>query len=178
MANQRRPHPREPLDDRLFAPLLADIERDGYTLVSSPGGKGPTKPPFVSTVGLLATYDHPEFLVVGSDDRDLCEVIVCELAERVGGGAGFDGSSKAVLDGIEFTFVEAYPRHLETLTGVSSLIMAQYLRRSIPLRGLQVVLPDRYFCACHARVRYWLDDPRPLLPHRRSRRRGTAPRPA
>ncbi len=178
MANHRRPRPREPLDDRLFAPLLADIERDDYTLVSSPGGQGPTKPPFVSTVGLLATYDHPELLVVGSDDRDLCEVIVCGLAAQVQGGARFDGSSKATLDGIEFTFVEAHPRHLESLTGVSSLILAQYLRRSIPLRGLQVVLPDGYFCACHAHLRYWLDDPRPLLPHRRSGRRRTVPRPA
>ncbi|HMQ27363.1 MAG TPA: hypothetical protein PKA98_15335 [Acidimicrobiales bacterium] len=35
--------------------------------------------------------------------------------------------------------------------------------------ALQVVVPDRYFCACHARRKYWLDDPRPLVARPRSK---------
>ena len=72
---------------------------------------------------------------------------------------------------LAFTFVDVHPKHLDKLLPLHPRIPASSARRPPPLRALQVVLPDRYFCPCHAQVRYWLNDPRPLLPHRRSRRR-------
>lgn len=34
--------------------------------------------------------------------------------------------------------------------------------------ALQVVVPDRFFYACHARRTFWIDDPRPLVTRPRS----------
>lgn len=151
--------------------MLSDIERDGWTVASSPGGKGPSNPPYVVTVGLPVTYDHPELIVLGTGTEELHHAITEGLGEQIADGARFDPSSTATLVGVDFTFVEVHPKHLEKLLPLHPLILASYARRPPPLRALQVVLPDGYFCACHAEVRYWLDDPRPLLPHRRSRRR-------
>lgn len=176
---KKPPHRRDARHDALFDSMLADIERDGWTLASSPGRAGTPKPSCVVTVGLPVTYDHPELVVLGTDNEDLHDAIITGLAEQIEEGARFDASSKATIDGVAFTFVEVHPKHLEALLPLHPLILASYARRPPPLRALQVVLPDGYFCACHARVRYWLDDPRPLLPHRRSkRRRPTPPGPA
>lgn len=165
------PRRRDARHDALFDSLLSDIERDGWTVASSPGGKGPSRPPYVVTVGLPVTYDHPELIVLGTDDEDLHRAITAGLVEQIIDGARFDQSSKATVAGVAFTFVDVHPKHLEKLLPLHPLILASYTRRPPPLRALQVILPDRYFCACHAQVRYWLDDPRPLMPHRRSRRR-------
>ena len=164
------PHRRDGRHDALFDALLGDIERDGFTLASSPGGKGPSDPSYVVTVGLPVTYDHPELIVLGSDE-DLHHAVIEGVVEQIVGGARFEASSTATLAGIDFTFVDVHPKHLDKLLPMHPLILASYARRPPPLRALQVVLPDRYFCKCHAQVRYWLDDPRQLVPHRRSKRR-------
>ncbi len=122
-------------------------------------------------MGLPVTYDHPELVVLGTDDEDLHHAITAGLVEQIVDGARFDPSSTATLAGIAFTFVDVHPKHLDKLLPLHPRIPASSARRPPPLRALQVVLPDRYFCPCHAQVRYWLNDPRPLLPHRRSRRR-------
>lgn len=164
------PRRRDGRPDALFDSLLNDIERDGWTVASSPGGKGPSNPPYVATVGLPVTYDHPELIIPGSEE-DLHHAVIEGVGEQIAGGARFDAASTATIAGIDFTFVDVHPKHLDTLLPTHPLILASYARRPPPLRALQVVLPDRYFCACHAQVRYWLDDPRPLVPHRRSKRR-------
>lgn len=164
------PHRRADRHDALFDALLTDIERDGFTLASSPGGKGPSNPPYLVTVGLPVTYDHPELIVVGSEE-DLHHAVIEGLVEQIVDGVRFDAASTATLSGIDFTFVDVHPKHLEELFPLHPLILGSYTRRPATLQALQVVLPDRYFCTCHAQVRYWLDDPRPLMPHRRSKRR-------
>lgn len=165
------PRRRDGRPDALFDSLLDDIERDGFTLASSPGGKGPSNPPYVATVGLPVTYDHPELVVLGTDDEDLHRAILEGVVEQIVDGARFEASSTATIAGIDFSFVDVHEKHLDELLPLHPLILASYARQPPPLRALQVVLPDRYFCACHAQVRYWLDDPRPLVPHRRSKRR-------
>lgn len=55
------------------------------TLASSSGRTGSTKPLYVVTVGLPVTYDHPELVVLGTDNEDLHHAIVTGLGEQIAG---------------------------------------------------------------------------------------------
>jgi len=131
--------------------------------------RGPGRPSFAATLGLAHIYDHPELVVVGAS-RELSVAILAGLSDEVRvDEARYGPWSRPSLEGVRFDLIEVLPAHFEHLLD----FWVDYGRARSPAAldcgALQVVVPDRYFCACHARRKYWLDDPRPLVARPRSK---------
>lgn len=145
----------------------ADIERQGCSFLTvEERGRG--RPPFAATLGLAHTYSHPEIVVVGAS-HDLMVAIVTGLSDMVRvDDIRLTHWSRPRLEGAGFQLLDVHPTHFETLMGFWVAYASERGLRTAQPGALQAVIPDRYFCAQHARVKYWLDDPRPLAPRPRT----------
>jgi len=109
--HESRPTPWEIRDAEAFAaPLRAEIARLGWTVVGS-RAEG-RRPSWLYTVGLLSTYDHPEFIAVGQDDL-ASQVLLALLAMRVADGERFSHESLVEVEGSQFELGWVHPRHFD-----------------------------------------------------------------
>lgn len=132
--------------------------------------RGPGLPSFAATLGLAHSYDHPELVVVGVE-RELAVALVAGFADQVRcDEARFSPWSRPALESIRFDLAEVLPTHFEALMAFWVEYGTARQCHGPELGALQVVVPDRYFCACHARLKYWLDDPRSLVRRPRSKK--------
>jgi Domain of unknown function (DUF4262) len=83
MAPQRRPIAKSPADRK----LLREIEKDGWTLMYITGN--PASADFGFTIGLFASYQHPEIVAVGLNP-DSTRWLLNRIAEQVRAGRHFD----------------------------------------------------------------------------------------
>lgn len=131
--------------------------------------RGPGLPAFAATLGLALVYDQPELVVVGAS-TDLAVAILAGLSDEVRvDDARFGPWSRPTLEGIRFDLLEVLPAHFNHLMAFWVEYGHERSDSALDHGALQVVVPDRYFCACHARRKYWLDDPRSLVARPRSK---------
>jgi hypothetical protein len=86
----------------LFRETRSGIETDGFTMVAvGDGNRG-----WAYTIGLLATFGHPELVVTGgSGDFDIIENIISHVVHDIRGGGAFDENSPDVMyHGVPFRF--------------------------------------------------------------------------
>jgi hypothetical protein len=129
--------------------------------------RGRGQPGFVATLGLTQNYDHPELVVLGCS-TELGVALLALLSDAVRcDGQRFTHWSRPQLEGMRFQLVGVLPQHFEALLEFWCTWADEHHHGPGARRALQIVVPDRYFCAQHARLKYWLDDPRPLVPRPR-----------
>lgn len=154
--------------------LEREIDYQGCSFLTV-AERGRGRPGFAATLGLAQNYGHPELVVVGSS-TELSVAILAGLSDAVRcDDQRFSHWSRPQLEGIRFQLVGVQPCHFEALMDFWCAWADEHHHGPEVRRALQVVVPDRYFCATHARLKYWLDDPRPLverprLPSHRQRR--------
>lgn len=154
--------------------LEREISYQGCSILAV-AERGRGQPAFVATLGLAENFDHPELVVVGCE-VDLGVALVALLSDAVRcDGQRFTHWSRPHLEGIRFQLLDVHPQHFEALLDFWCAWADQHQHGADARRALQIVVPDRYLCAQHARLKYWLDDPRPLvqrprLPSHRQRR--------
>lgn len=167
MTDDTDPSRRLELVDDLTV-LDREIWRRGCSILTVEK-RGPGLPAFAATLGLSHIYDHPELVVVGAS-TDLAVAILAALSDDVRvDDARYGPWSRPAIEGIRFDLVEVLPAHFEHLMAFWVAYGHQRSEAALTHGALQVVVPDRYFCACHARRKYWLDDPRPLAARPRSK---------
>lgn len=150
-----------------LAEIDADIARWGCSFLTvEERGRG--RPAFAATLGLAHTYGHPELVVVGAN-RELHVAILTGLSDMVRvDDVRLSHWSRPRLEAIPFQLLDVHPTHFETLMEFWPAFASERGLRTADPAALQAVIPDRYFCAHHAKRKYWLDDPRPLVERPRS----------
>lgn len=132
-------------DDVLFN-LHGHVLRRGWAL-QAVFGKPPDGPGWVYSIGLAATFDHPELVFVGMD-LEVGASVINELGELIRSGSQFDDGDEVELPGGTVTFAEIHPVHIERGLVASWVNYYGSLGRGLPpVCFLQVVLPERG-CSC------------------------------
>jgi len=108
---------------------------------------------FSYTIGLVENFGHPELVVVDVDRR-YQQGLINELAEGVAanGRLALDRPSTRGV-----SCVGVHPNHLHG--DYFGMWAARYGELPQPGQVLQVLLPDRFYCECHAPVVRRLDQP-------------------
>ena len=129
-----------------------EIESVGWSLTSVDGGPGGTS--WTYTVGLTLSFGHPELVVTGVR-HDMAGGLLDLLSELVSEGDRFDDATEFDVGRGSLRFVSVHPAQLKP---TFANWVRYYDARTPPpeLRGLQVVVPDDWFCGDHP-------DPQPLL---------------
>jgi hypothetical protein len=123
--------------DGIERKLRADIEQYGWHVLNVLPGD--SHPPHSYSVGLFATFDHPEIVVVGLPG-DTAHHLINNLAEEIKEGASFEAGCRYghVLEGYDVMFVRVAPENYRTYFG-----RALDYYGSISFSILQMVWPDR-----------------------------------
>jgi len=129
---------------------------------------------FSYTIGLVENFHHPE-LIVADVDRRYQHELINELAK------GIATNGRPALDRPSTRGVSCVGVHPNHLRGdYFGMWASRYGELPQPGQVLQVLLPDRFFCECHASVVLRLDRPDSTPPvgptlNRAQRRRRSRP---
>ena len=117
--------------------LRADIQQYGWHVLNVLPDD--SHPPHSYSVGLFATFDHPEIVVVGLPG-DTAHHLINNLAEEIKEGETFEAGARYghVLEGYDVTFVRVAPEYYREYFG-----RALDYYGSISFSMLQMVWPDR-----------------------------------
>ena len=96
--------------DEMVGRLRCEIATQGWTITGLEPEPGDV--PWVYTVGLAASHQHPELVVAGLPAL-AGELLIDLLARRVTEGERFDHESTVELGELDFTFGWVHPRHFE-----------------------------------------------------------------
>ena len=156
--HESRPTPCEIREaEALAEPLRREIDHLGWTIAGM-AAEG-RRPSWVHTVGLLSTYEHPEFIVVGYDEV-ASEVLLARLAMRVAGGERFSHDDLIEVERHSYELGWVHPRHFRLDTfGMWEPLMEMHLHHFRPA-ALQV-LPLGH-AAADSRPRWVLSRPQPI----------------
>lgn len=129
---------------------------------------------FSYTIGLVENFGHPELIVVDVDRR-YQQGLINELAEGIAAN-GRPALDRPSTRGVRC--VGVHPNHLHA--DYFGTWVSRYGELPQPGQVLQVLLPARFYCTCHASAVRRLDraDPTPPVgptPNRAQRRRRPRP---
>lgn len=122
--------------------VAADIRQHGWhaVAVASIEGEADPRPPWVYTIGLEDTFDHPEVVIFGlNNDFEFMHYVLSEIAKRVAKGERFEHGAKKkdLLAGFTCPFARfpktAYEEHLG---------QAIVWHESPSFRAVQCIWPD------------------------------------
>ncbi len=118
--------------------IADDVDRWGWSAVCV----SDTSPPFVYTVGLMFTYDHPELILLGSPDEG--HRILAAMVHDIAGGKSFaaPGKHEGVLAEGSIATREVHPSQHEFWLGYA-MGYCRERGRIGELRAIQVFWPDR-----------------------------------
>ena len=129
-----------------------EIESVGWSLTAVEGAPDGTC--WTYTVGLTTSFKHPE-LVVTSVRYDMAAGLLERLCELIAEGDRFDDATEVDVGRGSLRFVIVHPAQLEP-TFANWVRLYEACVPPPELKGLQVVVPDDWFCGEHP-------DPQPLL---------------
>jgi hypothetical protein len=155
-------------DDHRITEQRAEITRciEGVGWAVQPVEAPPPMLSWAHTIGLTATFGHPELLVVGAP-VDEARIVLHALARGVCEGTVLrPGHAAFVIDlAYDVGLVDIHPEHL-----AGGLVAAWFdyydaleRPRPAPFGVLQVVIPDADHCHVHQLSQPLLDDPRARL---------------
>lgn len=137
-----------------------EIEGRGWSLTAIAGASGGTC--WTYTVGLTTSFEHPELVVTGVR-YDLAARLLDLLCGLVAEGDWFDDDTEIDVGGGLLRFVEVHPAQLEP-TFANWVRYYGALRKPMPpLKGLQVIVPDDWFCGEHPHPQPVLNVPSPVV---------------
>lgn len=118
-------------------------------------------PPFLYTIGLMKTWRHPEFIILGLD-RDIAYEIVAALVLEIDNGRSFQISTRVFLEQfdepLEIEIRPVHPSHHTRYLGFAMGFM-RVIGRIGELDAMQVFWPDAngkfpFDSGCDEKVRH------------------------
>ena len=128
-------------NERAFeAQLRANVERHGWSVLRVGVPAGEEGPEFAYSVGMWATFRHPELIIVGLP-LESAHAIINDVGEAIRGGRVFhagDVADDEFLEGYAVTFRDVPTRQYEFYLG-----WANWFYRGDDFPCLQLIYPDR-----------------------------------
>jgi hypothetical protein len=123
--------------DKIESKLRADIEQYGWHVVNVLAEK--KRPPHTYSIGLFATFEHPEIVVVGLP-ADTAQRLINNIADEIRDGNVFEAGTAYddILTGYDVTFVSVAPKHYAAHFGRA---IDYYGSEAFPV--FQLIWPDR-----------------------------------
>ena len=120
--------------------IAEDVRKHGWSVVSV----SDNRPPFLYTVGLMHTFQHPEFIVFGLD-ADNANGLLSGLVREIHGGRSFaePGIQSIKIGGSEHRvgFRRVHPTQYELYLGFSMGFLRN-IGRTEELQATQAFWPD------------------------------------